>query len=839
MIAAVNKISPPMSRRLLAALLLLLASLIWFGPAEAQTAPPARPFTVQLDGWNRSLDQMQAELARPGIDATRLGTIRDQLETLRGQADLVRQTAADQAAQQQTLLDALGPPPAAGAPPEGAAVAAQRQRLNAALTLAQDQGKQTDLVTTRAGGLLDRIGTIQRDRLTAELLHRSHSPLGLRFWQAAGAETPVLFDNVRDDLRAWLNSDIWPAQGLITAGEIGLALLLILAVAVPVRGLLRNRFGGGQRGGDITASRRLVAAISEGGRRILVPAACIWAVYLLLFSHELIYGLTGEILSALVRGGSFALLVSGLAHTLLAPDRRDWAVLHLRPERTAGLVRRFDLFAAYVLLVTLFGTLRRFGVDGEEGFQSAVLTGNVILYSAFIFAFTDMQSWRRAPDGAAASTAPADGNIAPNAMDRLCLLARFMTGIAVLASLLGYHNLAVYLCANTVYTGLLLGFYALVRMASRESLARFSTSTRPGIVALRRRFGLVGHASEALRFWTGIAADILLAAALALLFLLIWGMPSQQLMDQFSALVRGITIGTVTISLGDIALGIMVFAAGILLTRFAQRGMEQRLARQTHLDAGIRHSVVAGMGYGGYVLAGLLGVSLVGINLSNLALIAGALSVGIGFGLQNIVNNFVSGIILLIERPIKVGDWVVIGDKEGYVRRISVRATEIETFPRASVIIPNSEILSSAVTNWTHRDKVGRIDIRVDLGYAADLEKARDILLGCMREHPSINKKPEPFVLLRELGATAATFSVKGYVDDVERRMFIESELRLAMQKALKDAAMPIPSGTLVNPQRQQLEILAELLEKQGARIADAAGAAAARAVAYPDKSGD
>jgi small-conductance mechanosensitive channel len=229
-----------------------------------------------------------------------------------------------------------------------------------------------------------------------------------------------------------------------------------------------------------------------------------------------------------------------------------------------------------------------------------------------------------------------------------------------------------------------------------------------------------------------------------------------------------------------------------LATRFIQRGLEVRLMPQVHVDPGIRHSVVAGIGYAGYVLAALFAISILGLNLANLALIAGALSVGIGFGLQNIVNNFVSGLILLIERPVKVGDWVVVGDKEGYVKRINVRATEIETFPRAAVIIPNSELLSTAVMNWTHRDKLGRAEVTLSVPYGGDAEMVRDILLACVRGLPAIRPWPQPYVVLRELAPTSLNFAVRGFVDDVENRLFIESDLRFAIYRKLSEHGIDI-----------------------------------------------
>ena len=146
------------------------------------------------------------------------------------------------------------------------------------------------------------------------------------------------------------------------------------------------------------------------------------------------------------------------------------------------------------------------------------------------------------------------------------------------------------------------------------------------------------------------------------------------------------------------------------------------------------------------IFAALLSISVTGIDLSNLALVVSALSVGIGFGLQNVVNNFISGLILLVERPIKVGDWVRVGSNEGIVKRIQFRATELETWQRASVIIPNAEIISSSVTNLTHRDQYGRVEVGVGVAYGSDVEKVREILLDVAVTNEQVSRHPEPTV---------------------------------------------------------------------------------------------
>ena len=189
---------------------------------------------------------------------------------------------------------------------------------------------------------------------------------------------------------------------------------------------------------------------------------------------------------------------------------------------------------------------------------------------------------------------------------------------------------------------------------------------------------------------------------------------------------------------------------------------------QTRLDAGVRNSVRTIFGYLGVIVAALLAGAQIGLDVQKLALIAGGLSVGIGFGLQTIANNFVSGLILLWERTIRVGDWVVVGAEQGFVRAINARATEIETFDRGSLIVPNSNLVSGVVKNWVHNDRVGRIIVSVNVAYESDVDKVRDLMIAAAKAQDQVLAIPAPSVLFAEFGDWALKFNLICFVDDIE-----------------------------------------------------------------------
>jgi small-conductance mechanosensitive channel len=231
----------------------------------------------------------------------------------------------------------------------------------------------------------------------------------------------------------------------------------------------------------------------------------------------------------------------------------------------------------------------------------------------------------------------------------------------------------------------------------------------------------------------------------------------------------------------------------LLVTRVMQRWLEKELLPRTRIEPSLQLSIVTIFGYVGAIAAISLALTGLGFDLQKIALIAGALSVGIGFGLQSIVSNFVSGLILLTERPIRVGDTILVKGEEGWVRRVRVRATEIETFDRASVIIPNSELITGVVKNWTRTNTLGRIVVKVAVVYESDPVQVRDVLCELARAHPQVVQSPPPGAFLVNLGEKALEFELRCVVADVEKSLTVKSDLHYAILKRFREADIEIP----------------------------------------------
>jgi potassium-dependent mechanosensitive channel len=271
------------------------------------------------------------------------------------------------------------------------------------------------------------------------------------------------------------------------------------------------------------------------------------------------------------------------------------------------------------------------------------------------------------------------------------------------------------------------------------------------------------------------------------------GLTAYEVFGRLQETLLGASIVGITISFGAILGAVLLLLFGLLATRAVQRWLERQFLPRTSLDLSLQHSISAIIGYVGVIAVGTLALAEAGIDLQKIALIAGALSVGIGFGLQSVVSNFVSGLILLAERPIRVGDSIVVKGEEGWVRRIRVRATEIETFERATVIIPNSELITGVVKNWTHANTMGRIILKIGVGYDSDPEQVRDLMLECADEHPQVVDVPPPRALLLNFGDSALEFELRCVVADFDRSLIVKSDLYFAILKRLRAAGISIP----------------------------------------------
>lgn len=370
----------------------------------------------------------------------------------------------------------------------------------------------------------------------------------------------------------------------------------------------------------------------------------------------------------------------------------------------------------------------------------------------------------------------------PSKFSRIALFLSVFSVLFFAISLFGYPSLSAYLLNRFLASFVLVGLFIIVRKAILEVIHRILL-----LMFWTRHFKLRRKMISKIDFWLALFFDTLLIVVISVIVLSIWGVPRALLFDWAKKLFLGFSIGGVEISLIAIIFGIAIFIISITLVRVLKGKLMTNILEKMDIEEGIRHSLASGFGFVGFVLAIIISILVMGGNLTNLALIAGALSFGIGLGLQNIVNNFVSGIILLFERPVKVGDWVVVNNYEGIIKQVNIRATELQLWNRSVVVIPNADFLSTSVVNYTLHDRLGRIELAVSVAYGTDVKKVEEILVEIGKKHKQVLKNPEPYVVFMNFGNTSLDFQLRCFTKDIMSRLSISSALRYEINQRFVD----------------------------------------------------
>ncbi len=383
----------------------------------------------------------------------------------------------------------------------------------------------------------------------------------------------------------------------------------------------------------------------------------------------------------------------------------------------------------------------------------------------------------------------------PRVANLIRVASAILLAVSLLLELAGFRSMSRFLWGGLVMTACLLAAYYLLERILRDFYDGLDNGKKSWQLRFRNFFSVEEDEPVPGLLWLRLLSVAAIWILLALALLKAWGAPDSTLTSLISLARNGFRFGDTQIVPSDVLVGILVFALLLMLVRWFKDSLDRKYLVRSRMDIGAREALVTITGYVGFVIAVIVGLSIAGVSFDNLAIVAGALSLGIGFGLQNIVNNFVSGIILLFERPIRTGDWIVTGSTEGFVKKISVRSTEVQTFDRSDVIVPNSELISTQVTNWTLRDKHGRVIVRVGVAYGSDTELVKKLLEEAAAEVPDIIKNRPLLptkIIFHSFGDSALMFELRAYIYDIWRVLDVRSNLHFIIDRKFRENGIEI-----------------------------------------------
>lgn len=757
--------------------LLLLTALLGIGHVALPSASSAATeIVVDQNGLpDYAAWQRVAERAFEAIESARASSpafeeLRTTLAEWRQLFQSAQGVNANAIATLERRLEALGPPPDSEAgETEPVDVASLRASLIAEVDRLGEPVRAAQQAFTSADELIRGIDRIIRDRQAQQILTHGPSPLSPSLWPSVFDEFQRTWQDIRGEFTLSLAN---PLQRATARDNLPVAIVeTLLGLLLVVRGRRWSKSVTARMfDGDPSAGRWVAAFLLSSGTFVLPFIG----IMLLVAAAQAtgLGGITIDQMLGLIAIPVFFFLVARWIGTRVFPaDRARSLPLNLTPpQRAAG--RLYAATLGFLAAINYF--LRETAlVNNWSDAALAVLMFPFTVVCALLL-------WRLAALLRAHVHADQEADGSETYGSRTTrVLALALVAISVVAPAVaaaGYFELSQFLLYPTLASLQLVGLLLVLQRLVVEVFV-LVTGNREG-------------AGESL-------TPILIGFAITLvslpIFAIFWGARPADISELWSQLAEGYEVGGVLVSPTNFLTFAAVFALGYAATRLLQGTMRSTILPKTRLDTGGKNAVVSGLGYVGIFLAAVIAVTAAGINLSNLAIVAGALSVGIGFGLQNIVSNFVSGIILLIERPISEGDWIEVNGVHGTVRQISVRSTVIQTFDRSDVVVPNSDFVSGQVTNYTRGNTLGRLIIPVGVAYGTDTRLVERILQEVAEAHPLVILQPPPMVLFRAFGASSLDFEVRVILRDVNFVLSVGSEILHEINRRFLEESIEIP----------------------------------------------
>ena len=676
---------------------------------------------------------------------------------------------------------------------EDEAIAAMREKYSNAVTGYKNKLIEVNLLKTEIVRLVSVVSEARSRVIIGNLVAKKNALIVPKTFFKALSDAAVFFWQVTISPIEWY-------QGLSEEGKHALShkgwyVLLIFGLAITlglyVRSYIIRRWGYRRTDEQPSYWQKILVAVVTALAYGVIPSLLIGGCLIWIVANgNMADTRFGAVVMRALYYALCIILARAATRVVLAPWNGKWRLFDISDARAE---RAFSAVTLSFILLGVAIYLRRVAVffDASEQLDLLLNVGSdavksFVIIMVTVAVFGDIKTKAKdEADKTADKEVTDDENESMSTGAKVILFSTLFALVTFGVSLFGYPDLASFVFNRFFASIFLLGMFVMVRTMISDLLRR---SIVFWIKTFRMRKKLLSNVDCLM----SLLVTPILVGVLAYMLLRLFGMPGSVLLYGVKKLFFGFKVGGINISLIAILTGVLVFFISLYLVRMFRNRLSNNLLSRINMDEGIKHSLVSGVSFIGFIISVILAVAAMGVDLSNLAVIAGALSVGIGFGLQDVIKNLVSGIIILFERPFKVGDWVILAGEEGKIKQINIRSTELETFTKRSVIIPNATLISSSLINLTHGDNWQRQSIVVGVSYDADVDLVTRLLIECAKANKKVAKVPAPMVVFKDFGASSLDFELRFHVADVRSDWGASSELRYAILKRFREENVEI-----------------------------------------------
>lgn len=764
--------------------------------SEILTEAEKAIINVDFVAVNQKIQKIQEELSENTISSESIDEYVSFLSSTDAQLMDDRKDLEKQIKFIQKQLDVVGSAPKEDET-EDEAVTQQRSQFLLKMAAFDKIIKEIDLLLVQIEDLTGKILNVRNQKIYGDLMTKQSAMINpMVFFRGIKAYMIFFWDVTKSPIDWYKNLPQGQrSYALLSVITMFMILMVALVVAIFLRRFILKNWGYTD---DIKIphfNRKVIAAIAVATARGLIFAFLVSGCILWMISTK-IFGDT--LLNTSLMTAAFTCLLAIVEATIsrvtFAPHYPSWRLVNIRTEKAL----RFTRMIFWFIIINSIAAFQVIVAQKEE--YSTETIHFVMIVSVAVKAFFLMwlskitfDTYKDEKKSENYETMNEEDEASVDRGFKMILFSYLCCFIIFALSLVGYPELSLFIFNHIIMSLITIGIFEIIRRSFIDITKRLIVAG-PWMKKYRSSKKFIGK----MEFWLRAIVNPIFILVLIFSLLNLWGLPGDFMLQAARKLLFGFKIGGIEISIIAIALGIGVFFGSLAIMRFLKVHLATNVLAKIDMDDGVRHSLISGFSFLGFIISILLAIIAVGVDLTNLAFIAGALSVGIGFGLQDVIKNLVAGIIILLERPFKVGDWVMLNGTEGTIKQINIRSTELLAFNKTSIIIPNATLISSSVTNMTHGDAMSRQNVTVGVSYGSNPEQVKEILLDCAKKNRKIMTSPAPYVLFKDFGSSSLDFELRFYVSDIWKGWMVSSDIRYEIFRRFQEEGIEIPFPQIV-----------------------------------------